>query len=96
VIQADFVDGLDGGFRVRVGGQENALRIRENVESLSEKRDPRHSGHSLIYDEESQRLVSEGKVLEDLEARRSRLGPEDPVVPSVAFSEVPEYGAQYR
>ena len=56
VVDLDFVDGLDGGVRVRVGGEKDTLGLWVDLDGALEELHAVHSGHALVHQEERRRV----------------------------------------
>ena len=93
LVEADRVDRPDGDLGVRVGGQEDPLYVREELDRLGQKVDAGHAGHALVHDQEGDRFAAEGDLAERLESGGARVGGQDTIVAAVLPPEIALHGA---
>jgi hypothetical protein len=79
VVQRDLVDRRDRRLRVRVGGQEDPLRLRGELPRLDEVLRAGHSRHALVGNQESHLVTTPQQLGEQLERLGAGPGAEDAV-----------------
>ena len=93
VVQVDHVDGVDGGTRIGICGQQNAPGGREEVHRLLEELDAVHLRHPIVRQEQRHHVAAQLQFPKRLQSLIARLGPDDPVVPSVGAAQISCDGA---
>ena len=58
VMELHIIDGLDGSFRIRVGGEQYAFGIGVKLDGLKQRFDPVHLGHAMIHQQQCDWLVA--------------------------------------
>ena len=95
VVNFGRIDGADGSFCVRVGGEENALGVGIDRQGLLEEVDSGHAGHALVREEEGDRVLSHLKLAAYVERSSPGGGADDAVVLAVMAAQVLDHSFQY-
>ncbi len=79
VVNLGGVDGADGRFGVRVGGQQHAFRVRVELHGALQEFDPGHAGHALVGQKKRDHVAAILELLADIERGAARCGAQDAV-----------------
>lgn len=88
VVEPDLVDRADGGVGVGVGREEQLLGRRRLRVCPLEQLDAGHLRHSLVGDDERDRLVAQRQLVQDRERLRARGRTQYPVVGAVLLAQI--------
>ena len=82
IVELHLVDRADGDVAVGIGGQQHALRRREQRRRLGQELDAGHLRHALVGEEEGERLVAQLERADDLQRLAAGCRGQDPIVPA--------------
>ena len=89
MVQADGVDRRDGDLGVRVGREQDALRVRVDVLDGLEELDPRHARHPLVGQEQRDGRAAQLEPACSVQGGRTAVGGHDAVVRAEPAPQVP-------
>ena len=88
MVQADVVDRADRHVGIGVGGQEDALGVRLQLQRARQQLDPGHLRHPLVDEEERDGAPTQGQLADRLERLDARAGGNHPVIGPVPRAQV--------
>ncbi len=88
VVQIDDVDGVDRGIGVGVRGQQHPSGRGEQVHRLFEELDAVHPRHAVVGQNHRDLVAAQLQLTHGVQRLLARLGSDDPVVLTVAPSQV--------
>jgi hypothetical protein len=88
VVNLGGVDGADGGFGVRVGGEQDAFGLRIEHHGLLQEVDAGQAGHALVGEEERDGVLSLQQLPADIERRLAGGSAKDAIVLAVVGAQV--------
>ena len=95
VVNFGFVDGIDSGVGVGVGGQQGTLGLGMNIHGLGEETYAIHVRHALIGKKQGDRIVSSFEFAQGAEAGAAGVGAHDAVFLRVVAAQVAFDGAEH-
>ena len=95
VVDACGVDGADGGFGVGVGGEQDALGVREHGDGALEEVDAGHAGHALVGKEESDGFFAFEELSAHVERGLTGSGAQDAVLLAILPAQILDDGFEY-
>src|SRR5690606_7452016 len=94
VVQAGLVDRLDGRLGVRVGGEQHAARLGEQLPRAADELEPAHLRHALVDQEEGDVVATQLGLLRELQSALAGVGPQHAVRLAVVTAQVPGHGGE--
>ena len=94
VVQSHLVDRRDGRLGVRVGGEQDPLRLGVGLACLEQVFGPFHSRHPLVGQQQRDGVPPGAQFAQQLEALGSRAGPQDAVALPEAAPQVASNGGE--
>ena len=95
VVDAGRVDGANGGFRVGIRGEKDTARIGIDRARALEHLDAAHSGHALVADDQSDRLIAGLELGQRVERGRAAGGAHDAIGGPILAAQVLDHGFQH-
>ena len=88
VIQRDFIDRIDGSFRIRICREQHTFRFGEQLAGIFEELHAAHDRHALIRQKKRDDVAALLQKLDSLKRRRARIGLDDTVVATILLTQV--------
>ena len=88
------VNGGDGGVGVRVGGEQGALGLREQLHRLSQHLQARHLRHALVGEHEGDAVAARLQLLQQIHRAGAGVGTQDAIVFAILAAEIALYRPQ--
>src|SRR5215471_12209733 len=88
------IDSLDGRICIGVGGQQDAARLRVEVDRLADELHTVHFRHALVREEQSHSFISLLQTVQGLQGARTGIGAHDAIFLGIAFAKIALHGPQ--
>ncbi len=96
MVQANVVDGPNGGFRVGIRRQQHATRLGIDADRLGQKFDTGHVRHALVDDHQGHGVVAQLQLTQGLQCRGTRICAHDAVVFPVLAPQITLHRTQHH
>jgi hypothetical protein len=94
MIQPNFIDGVDRGTGIRIGGQQNSPGIGLQREGVHKKFRAAYARHALVDKEQRDAIAASGELLHKIHGFIGSVYREYPVVSGEFGLQVPFHGAE--
>ena len=88
IVDAGLIDGADRGVGIGVGGEQRALRVRENSIASCRKCDAVHVRHALVGQQQGHAVVANLQLLQQVERSLGRIASDHAIFRAVLRTKI--------